>query len=112
MARGAPPVGYRCGTSFFRARATGRMEFSASLVLSSNLGYSKKRVSFFRSPSAYRQALLSALEGKAADCIAGAAPLSGLPVIRPESTPNAEITSYYPTRTDPAVEGGSSSTAD
>jgi len=46
------------------------MEFSARLVLSSNSGYSKKRVSFFRSASAYWQALLSALEGKAADCAA------------------------------------------
>src|SRR6266568_1615808 len=54
----------------FRPRATGRMEFSARLVLSSNSGYSKKRVSFFHSASAYWQALLSALEGKAADCAA------------------------------------------
>ena len=46
------------------------MEFSARLVLSSNSGYSKKRVSFFHSASAYWQALLSALEGKAADCAA------------------------------------------
>jgi len=30
-----------------RPRATGRMEFSARLVPSSNSGYSKKRVSFF-----------------------------------------------------------------
>jgi hypothetical protein len=44
------------------------MEFSARLVLSSNSAYSKKRVSFFQSVSAYWQALLSALEGKAADC--------------------------------------------
>src|SRR5580693_3650470 len=55
---------------FFRPRATGRMEFSARLVLSSNSGHSKKRVSFFHSASAYWQALLSALEGKAADCAA------------------------------------------
>jgi len=40
------------------------MEFSARLVLSSNSGYSKKRVSFFHSASAYWQALLGALEGK------------------------------------------------
>ena len=42
----------------------GRMEFSARLVLTSNSGYSKKRVSFFHSASAYRHALLSALEAK------------------------------------------------
>jgi hypothetical protein len=46
------------------------MEFSARLVLSSNSGYSKKRVSFLHSASAYWQALLNALEGKAADCAA------------------------------------------
>ena len=46
------------------------MEFSARLVLSSNSGYSKKRVSFFHSVSAYWQALLSALEGNATDCAA------------------------------------------
>jgi hypothetical protein len=33
------------------------MEFSARFVLSSNSGYSKKRVSFFHSASAYWQAL-------------------------------------------------------
>src|SRR5271165_4924313 len=55
---------------FFRPRTTGRMEFSARLVLSSNSGYSKKRVSFFQSVSAYWQALLSALEGNATDCAA------------------------------------------
>src|SRR5271166_5616145 len=37
------------------------------IVLSSNSGNSKKRVSFFQSVSAYWQALLSALEGKAID---------------------------------------------
>jgi hypothetical protein len=58
-----------CNQSF-RPRATGRIEFSARLVLSSDSGYSKKRVSFFHSPSAYWQALLSALKGKAADCAA------------------------------------------
>src|ERR1019366_1595461 len=42
---------------FFRPRATGRMEFSARLVLSSNSGYSKKQVSFFHSARAYWQAL-------------------------------------------------------
>ncbi len=46
------------------------MEFSARLVLSSNSGYSKKRVSFFQSVSAYWHALLSALEGNATDCAA------------------------------------------
>ena len=55
---------------FFRPSATGRMEFSARLVLSSNSGYSKKRVSFFHSVNAYLQALLSALEGNAIDCVA------------------------------------------
>jgi len=55
---------------FFRPGAIGRIEFSAKLVLSSNSGYSKKRVSFFHSATAYWQALLSALEGKAADCAA------------------------------------------
>jgi transposase len=54
---------------FFRPRATGHIEFSARLLLSSSSGYSK-RVSFFHSASAYWQALLSALEGKAADCAA------------------------------------------
>jgi hypothetical protein len=34
---------------FFRPSATGRMEFSARLVLSSSSGYSKNRVSFFQS---------------------------------------------------------------
>jgi hypothetical protein len=43
------------------------MEFSARLVLNSNSGYSKKRVSFSRSVSACWQALLSALEGNATD---------------------------------------------
>ena len=52
------------------------MEFSAKLVLSSNSGYCEKRVSFFQSVSADWQALLSALEGKAADCKNGAT-LSG-----------------------------------
>ncbi len=52
------------------------MEFSARLVLTSNSGYSKKRVSFFPSASAYWQALLSALEGKAADCAASILVLS------------------------------------
>ena len=46
------------------------MEFSAKLVLSSNSGYSKKRVSFFHSASAYWQALLNALEGNATGCAA------------------------------------------
>jgi len=55
---------------FLRPRATGRMEFSARLVLSSNSGYSRKWVSFFQSVSAYWQALLSALAGNATDCAA------------------------------------------
>ena len=36
---------------FFRPRATGRIEFSARLLLSSNSGYSRKRVSFRQSES-------------------------------------------------------------
>jgi len=55
---------------FLRPRATGGIEFSAWLVLSSSSGYSKKQVSFFQSVSAYWQALLSALEGNATDCAA------------------------------------------
>src|SRR4029077_1476937 len=62
-----PAVGLPMCSQFFLPRATGRMEFSARLVLSSNSGYSKKRVSFFHSASAYWQALLSALEGNAID---------------------------------------------
>src|ERR1039458_5117918 len=49
----------------FSTQATGRMEFSARLVLSSSSGSSKKRVSFFQRVRAYWQALLSALEGNA-----------------------------------------------
>ena len=60
-----PACGLPMCNQFFRPRATGRMEFSARLVLSSNSGYSKKRVSFFQSVSAYWQALLRALEGNA-----------------------------------------------
>jgi hypothetical protein len=52
---------------FFRPRATGRIEFSARLLLSSSSGHSRNRVSFLQSVSAYWQALLSALEGKATD---------------------------------------------
>ena len=55
---------------FFRPRATGRIEFSARLLLSSSSGYSRNRVSFLHSVSAYWQALLSALEGNATDCAA------------------------------------------
>src|SRR5258708_902386 len=55
---------------FLRPRATGRIEFSARLVLSSNSGYSRKRVSFFQSVSAYWQALLSTPEGNATVCAA------------------------------------------
>jgi len=50
---------------FFRPRATGRIEFSARLVLSSNSGYCKKHVRFFHSVNAYLQALLSALQNHA-----------------------------------------------
>jgi hypothetical protein len=52
---------------FFRPRATGRIEFSARLLLNSSSGYSRNRVSFFQSVSAYWHALLSALEGNATD---------------------------------------------
>src|SRR5450755_2606340 len=55
---------------FFRPRATGRMEFSARLLLSSSPGYSRNRGSFLQSVSAYWQAWLSALEGNATDCAA------------------------------------------
>src|SRR5271169_5046175 len=48
-------------------RATGRMEFSARLLLNSSSGYSRNRVSFLQSLSAYWQALLSALEGNATE---------------------------------------------
>ena len=48
---------------FFRPRATGHIEFSARLLLSSSSGYSRNLVSFCHSVSAYLQALLSALEG-------------------------------------------------
>src|SRR6266704_2510256 len=34
---------------FFRPRATGRMEFSARLLLNSSSGYSRNRVSFLQS---------------------------------------------------------------
>ena len=54
---------------FFRPRATGRMEFSARLLLSSSSGYSRNRVSFLQSVSAYWQALLSALEGNTTDAL-------------------------------------------
>jgi len=65
-----PACGLPMCKQFFRPRAIGRMEFSARLVLSSKSGYSKKRVSFFHSASAYWQAFLSALEGNAMDCAA------------------------------------------
>src|SRR5271157_6091422 len=55
---------------FFRPRATGRIEFSARLLLNSSSGYSRNCVSFLQSVSAYWQALLSALEGNATDCAA------------------------------------------
>jgi hypothetical protein len=53
---------------FFLPSATGRIEFSAKLLLSSSSGYSRNRESFFQSVSGYWQALLSALEGNATDC--------------------------------------------
>ena len=67
-----------------RPNATGRIEFSARLLLSSSSGYSRNRASFLHSVScaravvtwidtsvrAYWQALLSALEGNATDCAA------------------------------------------
>jgi len=55
---------------FFQPRATGRIEFSARLLLSSSSGYSRNRVSYLHTMSAYWQALLSALEGNATDCAA------------------------------------------
>src|SRR5260370_19107361 len=46
----AATLGPACGLptwiQFFRPRATGRIEFSATLLLSSSSGYSRKRVSF------------------------------------------------------------------
>src|ERR1022692_2775805 len=65
-----PACGLPMWIQFFRPRATGRMEFSARLLLSSSSGYSRKRASFFQSVSAYWQALLSVLEGNATDCAA------------------------------------------
>ncbi len=50
-----------------RPTATGRIEFSARLLLSSSSGYSRKRVNLGQSVSVYWQALASALEGKALD---------------------------------------------
>jgi hypothetical protein len=62
-----PASGLPMWIQCFRPSATGRMEFSARLVLSSDSGYSKKRGSFFQSVSAYWRALPSALEGTAID---------------------------------------------
>jgi len=45
---------------FRRPRATGRIEFSARLLLNSNFGYSRKRVSLFQRVSVQLQALASA----------------------------------------------------
>ena len=53
----------------FRPRATGRIDFSATLGLSSISGYSRKRVGFVHSVNAYLQTLPSALEGNAMDWI-------------------------------------------
>src|SRR6266478_9062803 len=70
----AATLGPACGLpmciQFFRPRATGRIEFSARLLLSSSSGYSRNRVSFLHNVSAYWQALLSALDGNATDCAA------------------------------------------
>ena len=55
---------------FFRPSATRRIEFSARLLRNSSSGYSRNLVSFLHSVSVYWQALLSALEGNAADCAA------------------------------------------
>jgi len=65
-----PACGLPMYNQFFRPRATGRIEFSARLLLKLQFEYSRNRVSFFHSASTYWQALLSALEGKAADCAA------------------------------------------
>ena len=46
------------------------LSFPHRLLLSSSSGYSRNRVSFLHSVSAYWQALLSALEGNATDCAA------------------------------------------
>ena len=59
----------RC-TQFFRPMARGRMEFSARLVLNSNSGYSRKRVSLSHSARAYRAALPAALLGSTFCCAA------------------------------------------
>ena len=65
----AATLGPACGLpmciQFLRPNATGRIEFSARLLLSSSSGYSRNRVSFLHSVRAYWQALLSALEGNA-----------------------------------------------
>src|ERR1039458_8982148 len=70
----AATLGPACGLpmciQFLRPRATGRIEFSAKLLLNSSSGYSRKQVSLFQSASAYWQALLSALEGNAMACAA------------------------------------------
>ena len=59
----AATFGAACGLpmwiQFFRPRATGRIEFSARLLLNSSSGYSRNRVSFLHGVSAYWQALLS-----------------------------------------------------
>ena len=47
-----PACGLPMWIQFFRPRATGRIEFSARLLLSSSSGYSRNRVSFLHSVSA------------------------------------------------------------
>jgi hypothetical protein len=46
-----PACGLPTCSQFFRPTATGRMEFSARLLLSSSSGYSRKRVSLGQSAS-------------------------------------------------------------
>ena len=48
-----PACGLPIWIQFFRPRATGRIEFSARLLLNSSSGYSRNRVSFVQSVSAY-----------------------------------------------------------
>jgi hypothetical protein len=51
-ATSGPACGLPMCIQFFRPRATGRIEFSARLLLSSSSGYSRNRVSFLHSVSA------------------------------------------------------------
>jgi len=69
-----PTSGLPTWIQFLRPRATGRIEFSARLLLNSNSGYSKKQVSFGHSgsTSAYPRgnsyAMKSARKNPQADC--------------------------------------------